>query len=97
MVKPEHEIEETLASYLHLRLIKTLASSPAPCSKYMLAKTCGISQRSAEKILTKLLKHGWILQTPYKPTKYMLNKQKHPVNKLIEFLNNAGYMSKTHQ
>ncbi|MEM2237894.1 MAG: hypothetical protein QXR26_03770 [Candidatus Caldarchaeum sp.] len=41
------------------------------------------------------LKISKFSKTPYKPTKYMLNKQKHLLNKLIGFLNNAGYTSKT--
>ncbi|MEM2237249.1 MAG: MarR family transcriptional regulator [Candidatus Caldarchaeum sp.] len=94
MVKPEHEVEEALSSYLHIRVIKALASSPEPCTRYMLAKACGISQRTAENILQKLLKHGWVVQTPYKPAKYTVNPQKHVLKKLLEFFNTTGYMSR---
>jgi len=92
MVRPQHEIEETLQTYLHIRVLKELASSSTPQTKYMLAKKCGVGQKKVESIVEVLKKNGWVKEHVYLTCKYSINYMNPKVGKFLDFLSAVGYL-----
>ncbi|MCS7110463.1 MAG: hypothetical protein NZ956_03225 [Candidatus Caldarchaeum sp.] len=92
MARPEHAVELILKTYHHLRVVKTLASSDHPITKYQISKQSGINAATVAKILNELSAHDWTMKTTLKPNKYSLNVGNPVVRKFLEFLEEAKYL-----
>ncbi|MCX8201732.1 MAG: hypothetical protein N3H84_06485 [Candidatus Caldarchaeum sp.] len=92
MPRPEHIVEKTPKTYQHIRVVKTLASTTQPISKYQISKTTGISPSTVSKILSDLMTNDWTKVTTFKPVKYYLNQNNPAVRKFLEFLHETSYL-----
>ncbi|MDW8360026.1 MAG: hypothetical protein RMK31_05520 [Candidatus Caldarchaeum sp.] len=93
MARVEHDVEKLLQTYFHIRVMKVLASAKTPCTKYTVAKTSGVNHRTVDRILKTLVEHSWVVKHPYKPVKYSVNTDNPIVKKLVEFMEEAGYIN----
>lgn len=85
-------LEEILGHLTYLKIIKELAISDRPLTKYKITVKTGLKSIDVKKALTKLIKVGWIIEHDTRPKKYSLNYHNPLAKKLIECLKELGYI-----
>ena len=94
MPHKKSDIEEVLGHLIYLKVIKELATSEQPLTKYRIIVKTGLKSIDVKKALAKLIEMGWILQHETTPRKYSLNYNNPSLRKLVECLRDLGYIPK---
>ena len=87
-----NELEVVLGHLMYLKVIKELASSKEPLTKYKIVMKTGLKSVDVSKILENLVKMNWVIELDYNPKKYTLNFEKPIVRDLVNFLKKWGYI-----
>jgi Fic family protein len=89
----KNEIENTLGSITKLKMLRVLSSNNNEYfTKYALEKMTGLKPVSVRSNLKDLTKIRWVTESPYKPTKYKINKENQTVKELIDFFKKIKYI-----
>ncbi|MEM3032254.1 MAG: hypothetical protein QW756_02655 [Nitrososphaerota archaeon] len=89
---PSGKAEEILRSYHYLRLIRVLAESQEPCTKYAIHLRTGLSFKQISEILDILMRYGWVGEHDYQPRKYSLIRSHEGVQLLLTLLEKLNYL-----
>jgi len=86
------EAERVLGSAKNLRVIRALASSMEPLTRYAVQKATGVGIREVSKALRLLCVHGWVTELDYRPKKYRLNRELEKVKECLRLLGDLEYL-----
>jgi len=87
-----NHLEEILGHLIYLKIIKELAISEKPLTKYRITVRTGLKSVDVKKALMKLIEIGWVMEHNTKPKKYSLNYQNPLAKKLVKCLKELGYI-----
>jgi Fic family protein len=89
----EDEIENTLGSITKLKMLRVLSKNKNEYfTKYALEKMTGLKPMSVRSNLKDLTEIRWVIESPYKPTKYKINQENQTVKDLIDFFKKIKYI-----
>jgi len=89
--KGQH-IEEVLGRLVYLKVIRELATSSEPLTKYRIVVKTGLKSVDVKRALVRLVEMGWVIQHETKPKKYSLNYNNTLTRKLVKCLKELGYI-----
>jgi len=85
-------IEEVLGRLMYLKVIRELASSPEPLTRYRIVERTGLKFSDVSRVLARLVEMGWVIEHSTRPKKFSLNYSVREVAKLVECLRELGYI-----
>lgn len=85
-------LEEILGHLTYLKVIKELATSKSPLTKYRITVRTGLKSVDVKKALIKLIEINWVIEHNTKPKKYSLNYHNPLARKLVKCLKELGYI-----
>ena len=88
----ENELEVILGRLMYLKVIKELAISDEPLTKYSIRVRTGLKYTDIKKVIDRLIELGWLVKHDTKPEKYSLNYSKDIVKKFIKCMKELGYI-----
>jgi len=83
------QVEVALSSKGRLRILRALAKSPEPPTKYALERGTGLTPVELRRQLRLLVKLGWVEELPSSPKKYRVNVKEEFVRRQAELLSEA--------
>jgi len=77
---------------VYLKVIRELATSSEPLTKYRIVVKTGLKSVEVKRALVRLVEMGWVIQHETKPKKYSLNYNNTLTRKLVKCLKELGYI-----
>ncbi len=88
-------IENGLGSIGKVKIVKALAEENKMATIYLLQKKTHLKRDDIKKNLDDLVSIGWVVQSRYANTMYSINKGNHYVTRLLDYMNDVGYIDHT--
>jgi hypothetical protein len=85
-------IETGLGSIGRIKIIKALAEEGKLATVYVLHKKTHLKREDIKNNLDDLVRIGWVTQSKYANVMYGINRENRYVSRLVEFLNDTGYI-----
>jgi DNA-binding IclR family transcriptional regulator len=87
------EIEDAIGGKGRLRILGLLSENKERfLTKYAIKKETGLRARTVKSDLLKLVRLGWVRESPHEPKKYRINLEKEEVEHTVEFLHKIRYV-----